>query len=48
MPEYKPALVEAEFARIDELMKKLQNVQAREEELKKELRKLIYKIEKPR
>lgn len=48
MPEYKPALTQAEFDRIDELMKELQSVQSKEEQLKKELRQLIYKTESPR
>lgn len=45
MPEYKPALSDAEFARIDELMALLQRVQKKEDEVKRELRKLIYKTE---
>lgn len=48
MPEYKPALTQAEFDKIDELMKELQTVQSKEEQLKKELRRLIYKTESPR
>lgn len=48
MPEYKPSLTEAEFNKIDQLMKELQTVQSKEEQLKKELRKLIYKTEWPR
>lgn len=48
MPEYKPALNSAEFARIDELMKELQKIQSKEEEIKKELRRLIYKTESSR
>jgi len=48
MPEYKPALTQEENDRIDSLMKELQQVQNREDFLKKELRKLIYKVERPR
>jgi len=48
MPEYRPALNEAEYARIEELMKELTSVQNKEDQLKKELRKLIYKTESPR
>lgn len=48
MPDYKPALTEEENALIAQLMKQLQHVQSREEQLKKELRKLIYKVEKLR
>lgn len=47
-PEYRPALTEAENARIDVLMQKLTKIQTAEEEVKKELRKLIYKVESPR
>lgn len=46
--EYKPALREEEYHRIDELMKELQATQAKEDKLKRELRKLIYKTEYPR
>ena len=45
---YKPTLTEAEYARIDVLMKELEKVRGKEDVLKKELRKLIYKIESPR
>jgi len=48
MPEYKPALTQEEHDRIDELMKELQSVQNQEDQLKKELRKLIYKTESQR
>ena len=48
MPEYKPALTEEEYARVNELMEKLKKVQNVEDDLKKELRKLIYKTEYPR
>lgn len=45
---YTPALTQAENERIDSLMAELEKVQRREELIKKELRSLIYKIEKPR
>lgn len=48
MSEYRPALTELENQRVDELMKKLQKVQNVEDNLKKELRKLIYKVERIR
>lgn len=48
MPEYKPALNDAEFARIDVLMEQLKKVQSKEDEIKRELRKLIYKTEHSR
>ncbi len=48
MPEYRPALNEAEYARIDQLMKELEVAQKQEDRIKKELRKLIYKTESPR
>jgi len=48
MAEYKPALNEAEYIRIEELMKELVSVQLKEDQLKKELRKLVYKTEYPR
>lgn len=46
MPEYKPALNEVENKRIDELMEKLKKVQNVEDEIKRELRKLIYKADR--
>ena len=48
MPEYRPALTEAEGQRVNELMEELKKVQNVEDTLKKELRKLIYKTESPR
>ena len=48
MPEYKPPLTQEEDARIAELMKELEQVYSREDVLKKELRSLIYKVEKLR
>jgi len=48
MPEYKPALTDEENAIVTKLMKELEQVYNREEQLKKELRRLIYKVEKIR
>lgn len=48
MAEYKPALTQEENARVVQLMKELEQVQGREDKLKKELRQLIYKVEKLR
>lgn len=48
MAVYKPALTEEENARIVQLMKEIEQVYSREEKLKKELRQLIYKVEKLR
>lgn len=45
MPEYKPALNDIESAKINELMKQLQRIRVKEEEIKRELRRLIYKTE---
>lgn len=45
---YKPALTEEENARIDQLMAKLKKIQDAEEVTKKELRQLIYKVERMR
>lgn len=45
---YRPALTLAENERADQLMAELQKVQKKEDELKKELRKLMYKIEEGR
>lgn len=44
--DYRPSLTMEENERVDALMVELQKVQKREEELKKELRRLMYKIEK--
>jgi hypothetical protein len=46
MPDYRPALNETESQRVDELMEQLKKLHALEDRLAKELRKLIYKIEK--
>lgn len=48
MPDYRPILTEKENQRVDELMALLQKIYSKEEELKKELRKLIYKTESGR
>lgn len=46
MPEYKPAITQEESDRIEALMQELQDVQTREQQIAKELRKLIYKTER--
>lgn len=48
MPDYRPILTEKESSRVDELMALLQKIYSKEEEVKKELRKLIYKTESGR
>lgn len=45
---YRPALTMQENQRADELMALLAKVQKKEDEVKKELRKLMYKVEEGR
>lgn len=48
MAEYTPALTEQENQRVEQLMKQLEKVHAKEKEIATELRRLIYKVERLR
>lgn len=45
---YSPALTREENERVEALVERLQSIQKVEDDLRKQIRKIIYKIEKPR